>query len=37
MGPSAIHRRSWIFMDGLPWSGVPRIVRPDPQGSLFEL
>ena len=37
MGPSAIHRRSWVFMDGLPWPGVPRIVRPDPQGSLFEL
>jgi len=35
VGPSAIHRRSWVFMDGLPWSGVPRLVRPDPQGSLF--
>jgi ribonuclease HII len=35
MGPSAIHRRSWAFMDGLPWAGVPRIVRPDPQGMLF--
>jgi ribonuclease HII len=35
MGPSAIHRRSWAFMDGLPWTGIPRIVRPDPQGSLF--
>jgi ribonuclease HII len=22
-GPSAIHRRSWIFMDGLCWRGVP--------------
>ena len=36
MGPSAIHRRSWVFMDTLPWTGVPRIVRPDPQGSLFD-
>ncbi len=34
-GPSAIHRRSWIFMDHLPWSGVPRFIRPDPQGTLF--
>ena len=33
-GPSAIHRRSWVFMDGLVWSGVPRYRRPDPQGSL---
>jgi ribonuclease HII len=37
VGPSAIHRRSWVFMDGLPWSGVPRYLRPDPQGSLFDL
>jgi ribonuclease HII len=29
-GPSAIHRRSWIFMDGLCWRGVP----PAP-GRLF--
>jgi ribonuclease HII len=36
MGPSAIHRRSWVFMDGLPWTGVPRYHRPDPQGSLFD-
>ena len=35
-GPSAIHRRSWIFMEGLPYAGVPRIIRPDPQGTLFE-
>jgi ribonuclease HII len=35
LGPSAIHRRSWVFMDAIPWSGIPRIVRPDPQGSLF--
>ena len=36
-GPTAIHRRSWVFMDTLPWTGVPRYLRPDPQGSLFDL
>ncbi len=36
-GPSAIHRRSWAFMDALPWTGVPRYLRPDPQGTLFEM
>ncbi len=35
LGPSAIHRRSWAFMDALPWSGLSRYERPDPQGSLF--
>ena len=35
-GPSAIHRRSWVFMDYLPWTGVPRYIRPNPQGSLFD-
>ena len=35
-GPTTIHRRSWVFMDHLVWSGLPRYVRPDPQGSLFE-
>ena len=34
-GPSAIHRRSWVFMDHLPWNGVARFRRPDPQGTLF--
>ena len=24
-GPTSIHRRSWVFMDHLPWTGVPRI------------
>jgi ribonuclease HII len=33
-GPSAIHRRSWVFMDYLPWTGGR--TRPfDPQASLF--
>ena len=35
LGPSSIHRRSWAFMDGLPWPGVARHHRPDPQQSLF--
>jgi ribonuclease HII len=30
-GPSAIHRRSWVFMDGLAWNGVAKFERPDPQ------
>ena len=35
-GPTTIHRRSWVFMDSLPWTGVPRYVRPQPQGTLFD-
>lgn len=40
VGPSAIHRRSWVFMDHLPWAGavraVPHHLRPDDnQGTLF--
>ncbi len=31
LGPSAIHRRSWVFMDHLMWNGVERHLRPDPQ------
>ena len=30
-GPSAIHRRSWVFMDHLMWNGLERFHRPDPQ------
>lgn len=33
-GPSAVHRRSWVFMDHLPWTGVHRHVRPDDQLTL---
>ena len=34
-GPSAIHRRTWVFMDHyVPWSGVPRVFRPE-QPTLF--
>lgn len=35
-GPTVLHRRSWVFMDYLAWSGVARYRRPDPQGTLFE-
>jgi ribonuclease HII len=35
-GPTSIHRRSWAFMDDLPFSGIARFVRQDPQQSLFE-
>ena len=35
-GPTSIHRRSWVFMDHMPWTGVPRYVAPGPQGSLFD-
>jgi ribonuclease HII len=31
-GPCVIHRRRWVFMDGLRWSGVPRIV-PEPEDA----
>jgi ribonuclease HII len=24
-GPTAIHRRSWVFMESLPWSGIRRL------------
>ena len=40
-GPSAIHRRSWAFMEELPWRGNPCPVRTpiscvdDRQGQLF--
>jgi ribonuclease HII len=34
-GPSAIHRRSWVFMDNyVPWTGISRRVRED-QPRLF--
>lgn len=33
-GPSAIHRRSWVFMDYLPWNGLQRH-RRDGQLELF--
>jgi ribonuclease HII len=36
MGPTAIHRRSWVFMDHIPWTGTPRLRPPDPQLALFD-
>ena len=35
LGPSAIHRRSWVFMDSLVWPGVARVERPGFQRTLF--
>jgi len=36
MGPSAIHRRSWSFMDDLRWTATPRVVHgDDAQMGLF--
>jgi len=31
-GPSPIHRKSWVFMDHLPWNGLDRV---GPQDRLF--
>jgi ribonuclease HII len=36
IGPSAIHRRAWVFMDHLPWTGVRRVYPHGAQGILFE-
>ncbi len=35
-GPTSIHRRAWVFMDHIPWGGVPRFVRDDGQGILWD-
>ena len=34
-GPTSIHRRSWSFMDGLPWSGLARTPAFDEAPTLF--
>lgn len=34
-GPSPIHRKSWAFMDSLPFASITRLRRPDPQLELF--
>ncbi len=34
-GPTAIHRRSWVFMDSLPWTGSRRL-PPGGQAQLFD-
>jgi ribonuclease HII len=36
MGPSSIHRRTWVFMDHLPWAGCPRVPPVTAQLSLFD-
>lgn len=33
-GPTSIHRRSWVFMDHLPWTGVRRVHPPGPDGTV---
>ena len=35
-GPCAIHRRSWVFMDNLPWTGIRRVFPAGLQQVLFE-
>ncbi len=30
-GPTTIHRRSWVFMESIPWTGCPRLLQADPQ------
>lgn len=34
LGPSSIHRRSWVFMDHLMWNGLARYERPEDQLSI---
>lgn len=34
-GPTTIHRRSWVFMDGLTWTGARRL-PPGGQAQLFD-
>lgn len=33
-GPSAFHRKSWVFMDHLMWNGLERYHRPEAQMEL---
>ena len=37
-GPSSIHRRRWVFMNDLRWTGVPRVLPPpeDAHPQLFD-
>lgn len=34
-GPTTLHRRTWVFMEGLPWSGIQRQTPVSAQGTLF--
>jgi ribonuclease HII len=42
LGPSAIHRRTWVFMESIPWTGCPRVPPvtanpgPDNQPTLWD-
>ncbi len=36
-GPTAIHRRSWAFVEDLPWCGQARRARSDDRGDLGEV
>jgi len=36
MGPTAIHRRTWVFMESIPWTGCPRVPGFDAQPTLFD-
>jgi ribonuclease HII len=36
-GPTAIHRRSWAFVEDLPWCGQARPARSDDRGHLGEV
>jgi ribonuclease HII len=42
MGPTSIHRRTWVFMDHIPWTGTPRLrpfgwePEPEPPPTLFD-
>jgi ribonuclease HII len=36
-GPTAIHRRSWAFVEDLPWCGLARPARSDDCGHLGEV
>jgi ribonuclease HII len=35
-GPTSIHRRTWVFMESIPWTGIKRQVPRFGQGSLFD-
>ena len=35
MGPTSIHRRTWAFMDSLPWTGIARTPPVGSQPTLF--
>ena len=36
MGPTTFQRRSWVFMDSIPWTGCPRVTPASMQRTLFD-